>query len=285
MIFHINFVNLLCLRFLKEKMVSIIDIIGRRHSIRSFDGRAVSQECVADLQDFIAHLSCPFSTMARIEFLNMSIGNEPVHLGTYGIIKGTNSFLALINSDYTDLAAGYIMEKTVLHCVSLGLATCWIGGTVKRNDFIRHLNMDKEERLVAVVAIGYKSDIRTIDSLMRRFAQSDHRKPFEELFFNGDFNTPLRPEDAGDCMMPLQMLRLAPSASNRQPWRILKQDDIFHFFRKPSSFSSNDLGIGICHFDLTCQERNVKGEFQTISSMSGYSNHYKYVISWKHLKQ
>ena len=72
------------------------------------------------------------------------------------------------------------------------------------------------------------------------------------------------------------MVRLAPSASNKQPWRIVKDGDLFHFFlqRTPGYRESMlkkvlgifdlqrvDMGIALCHFDLTMKELGVQGDW------------------------
>ena len=53
------------------------------------------------------------------------------------------------------------------------------------------------------------------------------------------------------------MVRWAPSAVNRQPWRIIRKDGVFHFYeKKDKGYVSDktgdlqrvDLGIALCHF-------------------------------------
>ena len=59
------------------------------------------------------------------------------------------------------------------------------------------------------------------------------------------------------------MVRLAPSAVNKQPWRAVAYDNAVHFYLKRSKgFNHNekldmqmiDMGIALCHFDLTAKE-------------------------------
>ena len=38
------------------------------------------------------------------------------------------------------------------------------------------------------------------------------------------FAEPLTEEEAGDYQFPLEMLRLAPSAVNKQPWRVVADE-------------------------------------------------------------
>ena len=76
---------------------------------------------------------------------------------------------------------------------------------------------------------------------------------------------------------PLEMVRLAPSASNKQPWRIVKDNNLYHFYEQQlSGYSKSfaydiqriDMGIAACHFHLTAIEKGLKGEFKTLAAPS-----------------
>ncbi len=66
----------------------------------------------------------------------------------------------------------------------------------------------------------------------------------------------------------MEMVRLGPSASNKQPWRILLKDAVCHFYEyKEPGYSDRfnydiqriDLGIAAAHFDLAVNEKGIKG--------------------------
>ena len=92
------------------------------------------------------------------------------------------------------------------------------------------------------------------------------------------------------------MLRLAPSASNRQPWRIVKEraKNVYHFYihRNPQyqqilklgklpDLQMVDLGIAISHFDLSLQSRDIQGKWEvTEPSQIMVPENAQYVISW-----
>ena len=104
---------------------------------------------------------------------------------------------------------------------------------------------------------------------MRKGIRADERLDFEALFFDGDTSTPLSREKAGVLALPLEMVRLAPSAVNKQPWRVIVKDGAAHFYCKRSKgvgggqldMQMIDLGIALCHFDLTAQECGLDMEF------------------------
>src|SRR5512137_726052 len=71
--------------------------------------------------------------------------------------------------------------------------------------------------------------------------------------------------------------RLGPSASNKQPWRIVREGDRWHFYlqRTPryaavgigkliriADIQRIDLGIAMCHFELTAAELGLAGQWQ-----------------------
>ncbi|GHT27276.1 hypothetical protein AGMMS4957_22460 [Bacteroidia bacterium] len=78
--------------------------------------------------------------------------------------------------------------------------------------------------------------------------------------------------------LPLSMVRLAPSGHNRQEWRVVKENDVLHFYKTPSPTASIDTGIALCHFVETCKELNINGNLVFLSKKS--ENGLQYVVSW-----
>lgn len=78
------------------------------------------------------------------------------------------------------------------------------------------------------------------------------------------------------------MLRLAPSDTNSQPWRVLVDGDTVHFYYKPKSPASVlDCGIGMCHFYLTEKYLDRKGSFFKADSVPTPPEDWKYIYSFK----
>ena len=126
---------------------------------------------------------------------------------------------------------GYIMEKKILALTGLGLGTCWIGGSLRREEYAKTHPLEPGWLIAAISPVGYPSEkIGFRERLIKYFAESKKRRPWMDLFFNGEFQSFLTPDVAGKYAEALEMVRLAPSANNIQPWRIVKSGDIFHFF-------------------------------------------------------
>ena len=119
--------------------------------------------------------------------------------------------------------------------------------------------------------------------------KSDKRKPWEELFFLNSFENKLSKKEAGEYATPLEMLRLAPSATNAQPWRVVKKQNAYHFFEthkvnageEEKMIKKVDLGIALSHFHQTALERGLSGRFEKRSKQSiEISQNIKYIVSW-----
>jgi hypothetical protein len=81
---------------------------------------------------------------------------------------------------------------------------------------------------------------------------------------------------------------LGPSASNKQPWRVIRDDRAFHFFlcRNPGyeitgfDLQLNDMGIARCHFELSAHEAGLAGNWQVLENVMGPAG-WEYITSWQ----
>lgn len=274
----------------------IADIIKSRHSVRTYNLEILGKELKNKLEEYAAEIKGPFASKLRLEVIDSldfaeGAGNK---FGTYGVIKGAKTFIAAAThkEEHNMEQLGYCLEKLMLYATSLGLGTCWLGGTFKRSQFAELVKLKEDELIPAVTPIGHPAEKRAfVDSMMRRLAGSDNRKPWSELFFEVSFDKPLKKEDAGQYADALEMVRLAPSASNKQPWRILKQGNEYHIFLKQTKGYGNtlgfnmqkiDMGIAMCHFEMTAEEIGIVGRFvdsfQKIKDIT--PENLEYIVSW-----
>lgn len=261
--------------------MAITDNIRLRKSVRSYSGTALNSTQIQELKNFLANTPQPLGGQARIEMVSNKPGNEPVKLGTYGVISGASDFLVLLYEEGPLAAAnaGYLFEKAVLYCTEKGLGTCWLGGTFRKSGFASQVNATEKEVMRIVSPVGYPAEkVKFRDKFMRAAAGSDKRKPFEQLFFENSFSQPLQP--GGVYTLPLEMVRLAPSASNSQPWRAIAEREKVHFYyRQKSPLTDIDMGIALCHFELTFKETGIKGGY-SIQAGVPVAAGMNYIISW-----
>ena len=264
--------------------MNIIETIQKRRSVRTYTGEPLRDEHVVQIKQYINQLQTPFGVKARIELISVQFSETPIKLGTYGMIKGACDYLALIYEEapFAETAAAYMFEQVILFCTNLNLGTCWLGGSFSRNDFKKQIRLKPNENLKIVSPVGYASVNKLFLEKYVVRADKKHvsRKPFGELFFDKNFNYPLTENTAGIFFKPLEMVRLAPSASNKQEWRVLLLEKVLHFYKKPYlMFDSIDIGIALCHFELSCKELGIEGKFEILKDFPN-NNKIKYVISW-----
>ncbi|MBO7399910.1 MAG: nitroreductase, partial [Clostridia bacterium] len=80
---------------------------------------------------------------------------------------------------------------------------------------------------------------------------------------------PLTREAAGVLVDALEAVRLAPSAVNKQPWRVILSGNRAHFYEKRSrgyndgewDIQKIDMGIALCHFEVAAKENGIRAVF------------------------
>ncbi len=275
----------------------IADLVRQRYSCRSFDGLGLPPAILAGLESFLAGLAWPFASRLRFGVIdNEKVRSENLFsAGSYGMIRGARFYLAaLVRKDeprrWED--AGFALEAAVLQTTSLGLGSCWIGGVFDRKRFGRALDIGAGEQLPAVVAVGRPAARPSLrDRLVRWSAKGNLRKSPAELFFAGDWRTPLPYEEAAAWGPVLECVRLAPSASNKQPWRIIRGNGVFHFFlSRDKAYSAMmpladlqriDLGIAICHFQSAATELGLDGVWRVSEpALPDTPANYEYVVTF-----
>ncbi len=253
----------------------VTEIIHQRRSYRSYLPEPLPEPQAREFADFLAALPAPpFASRVHLSLVRaFDAKARKIKLGTYGVIKGAKNFLVgAVENDLADalLDFGFLFEAAVLKATDLGLATCWLGGTFSRSAFAEAVQLGPGQVIPAVSPVGVPRESRSlVDRAFRYIAGSDGRKPFGELFFNGEAGLPLTEAKAGAFGPVLLAVRRAPSASNKQPWRIVRDADgtAFHFFLKrtigyrrlPVDLQQVDMGIAMCHFDLSAREANFSG--------------------------
>jgi nitroreductase len=277
---------------------SISSIIKARTSQRSYTPQPVEAEKLAALRISFALRPGPFGGEARFEIFDTAGwgGGKLNALGTYGTIQGARLFIAGIirRGEHAMEDFGYQFEEVILRATDLGLGTCWIGGIFNRTRFADQAGVGQEEVLPAISPLGYPAPKRSVaDSIIRWSAGSRSRRPWREVFFDGNFSEALTESAAGRYRDPLEMLRLGPSASNRQPWRVVKEQgrDIFHLYLRRSKgydklikavdLQRLDMGIAMSHFELTARELGLGGRWSRLPPPTGpRPEAMEYVQSW-----
>lgn len=268
-------------------MISAIEAIQRRKSTRNFNGaHLIDDETRAAVERFAAELS---TEQFRIELVSADL--DEVELGTYGFISGASSYLVGImkkKDKENTLAFGKQFEKLILELTAMDLHTCWMAGSYKSEDFRGVVDLAEDESIVIVSPVGYeKGVVRKRDRFLRLLSHKGKRKPWGELFFDGGWKTPLA-EESTAYRTPLNMVRIAPSASNGQPWRVVKKGECYHFYLRILSSKAlrgfncgyNDLGIAMCHFEESAGELGLEGKWVYKKDEALQKRGREYIMTW-----
>ena len=276
----------------KKLPIPIVETIKKRCSVRTYQDKELEPDVREMLQSYMDNLENPFGMQVKKYIIDKKLASEGEKLGTYGVIKGASTFMGISgpDKDLAHVAAGYEFENLILEATALGLGTVWLAATFNRDGFASAMGIPKDELFLAISPVGYPAVKRSLtESLMRTAMRSSCRKEWNTLFYLDNFQTPLHKDEAGDYAEPLEMLRLAPSDKNTQPWRVLKSGNSYHFFVTYKSGISRgeeiikrvDAGIALSHFHQTALELGLKGCFKQAEpkNIELPQNTY-YITSW-----
>jgi len=279
----------------------IQEIIGQRYSCRSYVDEPIQEMHQLALKDFLKTQQIgPFGTHARFELVTaMHDDRQSLKgLGTYGFIKNPTGFIigALEQGPKNLEDYGYLLEYVILAATDIGLGTCWLGGSFTKSSFAKKIFLSDRETIPAVVATGYDEEKKGRNGQIRKYMGATRRLSMEQLFFKDSFGNPLAIKSADAYAQPLEMVRWAPSASNKQPWRIVRIDDAWHFYlQRTKGYGKGtllfnilrladlqrvDMGIAMCHFELTARPLGLHGQWAIKDPQIKTPESTEYSVSW-----
>jgi len=191
-------------------------------------------------------------------------------VGSYGKVMGAPAYLAFIGnrlSPYSHEIVGYTGEGVILEATAQGLATCWVAGLFQPEIVARHININPDERVLAVSPLGYVKSKTTLEErFMAGFGRHYHRRPLSSLVSG-------LPCDKwpGWIEPALEAARLAPSAINRQPWRFHVETASITVSVGGNAPDFNisrrlDCGIAMLHLEIAALSRGIKGKWELLDS-------------------
>ncbi len=268
-------------------MENITELICGRRSVRTYDGRNISEADKEKLSSFMTDIANPYNIPVNFKMLNAKEDGL-----TCPVISGTDLYIGgkIAQGAYANEAFGYSFEMLVLYAQSLGIGTVWLGGTMNRAAFEKAMELSSDEIMPCATPLGYTAKKMSVKEKMMRMAiKADERLPFDKLFFDSSFDTALTEEKAGKLAHPLKMVRLAPSAVNKQPWRAVVTEDAVHFYLKRSKgfalgdkldMQKIDMGIALCHFALAAKETGLDITFNIKAPADIATSDTEYIASY-----
>lgn len=271
--------------------IDVKEAVKKRVSTRSFEAKSLNEDDKNRLMEINKVLTNPFDVNVRVQYISKDSGADGVQLGTYGTIKGAKDYLAITVKDepFAMEAAGYQFENLILYATQMGIGTVWLAATFSRKDFEKAMDIAPDDLFPCISPVGYPSEKKSlIEKLTRVGLGSKNRKAWDKIFFANDFEHSLSKYDAGAYEQALEMLRLAPSSTNAQPWAVVKEGNKFHFF---CDYKNNinedmrkikhlDLGIALSHFHQTAMADGLTGKFEIEDIKFTTPENTHYVISY-----
>lgn len=220
--------------------MDILTAVARRHSVRSYTDQKIEGDTLQELQSEIE--VCNKESGLNIQLIT----NEPEafngKLAHYGEFKGVKNYIVLAGKKVPDLQekCGYFGERIVLKAQMLGLNTCWVALTYNKKKV--KANIEKGEKIVCVIAIGYGESQGT-----------PHKSGFIDNIFRIHGDMP------SWFMAGLQCALLAPTAMNKQKFRFTLIGNNQVKAESTGGFCPGvNLGIAKYHFELGAGDAEYK---------------------------
>jgi len=256
----------------------MIEAIEIRRSVRTYVKEAltdVQKQAIQELLKKSEQRTGIFGNQARYFFVNSleSMDDVAKKIGTYGFVKNAPAFFGgVIKNEFKAIVDfGYLFEKIILDLTAMELGTVWLGGTFDRKAFSAEVH--EGEVIPAISPVGHAVESMSMkERSIRMFIKANQRKPFKELFFDTDINRPITNDTKANYPLSkyLELVQIGPSASNKQPWRIILDGNKAHFYLKktenyaqsiPFDIQALDMGIALCHFEEGLKEDKKEYQF------------------------
>jgi nitroreductase len=220
------------------------DIIYKRKSVRKYDLEPLGKNTLEDISAYMDKVK-PLYENIKTE-MNI-VGGEvvknilPIKAPHYILISSENKEGYLTN-------VGFILQQVDLFLSSNGLGSCWVGMAQPKKEIL------KKFQLEYVIALAFGNPT---ESLHRENISEFKRKTIEKI----------RDDDKEDKL--IEAVRLAPSATNSQPWFLKVDNNKIHAYCIKSNFikaivykkmNQIDMGIAMCHLWIAARHfgKNVK---------------------------
>lgn len=218
--------------------MTLQEAIVARHSVRQYQEKPLEASIINRLNEEIA--LCNQEGKLHIQL----VVNEPKAfaggLAKYGKFSGVSNYLAMIGRKGADEAIGYYGERLVLLAQTLGLNSCWVGLSFRKQP--DQYQIDDGEKLHCVIALGYGAT-QGVQHLMRpmeQFVKVHGTMP--EWFKLG-----------------MDAVLLAPTAVHQQKFEFELVDDHTVCARARFTlvgYGKIDLGIVKYHFEVAAGKEN-----------------------------
>ncbi len=205
----------------------------QRHTVRKFTSAPLSAELISQLNGRVRANNERFGLA-----ISLKVGDESALPGALKLFfaKGVRNYFVLAGSDRPGLDEdlGYASADLMLFAQTLGLNTWWIGGTFSRKNVEQAV---PGKKVIGIVAVGFGATSGVAHKSKTASEVSSFEGPAPQWFADG-----------------VQAALLAPTALNKQRFRIVGEGDKVSISENGGAFSGADIGIVKYHFELGAGE-------------------------------
>ncbi len=219
-------------------MENLYPYIFKRKSTRQYSFEVLDENIISELMAFadslepISKAEYKFKILTDKDIKNILQVKAPNYISFYS--EESDNYL---------INCGYLMQHLDLYLSSKNLGSCWLGMAKPTS------KLKAENNLEHIITICFG---KSNEDIYRKSIAEYNRKPLSDITYSG-----------GNA---LEAIRLAPSATNSQPWFIVEKDNVFALYRVKLNFAKKiiynkmnqvDMGIALCHLK-TALEREGK---------------------------
>jgi nitroreductase len=241
--------------------------IFKRKSIRNYDLTPLDDAKLKEISEYLNSLK-PIYDDIKTELKIISpdyvkrrmMKEAPHYIAVFSEVK--EGYLTNI---------GYMLQQADLFFSVNGLGCCWQGIPAPTKELVGSSSLD----FVIFIAFGKPKDPR---SLHRSSVSEFKRKSLGEI------------TDIAGADELLEVARIAPSATNSQPWFFTGDKNLIHAYSVEPGFIKRftkkyipiDMGIAICHLQIAAEHFGKKAEI-VFDKTAGANVHKgrKYIASLK----
>ncbi len=218
-----------------------LGVVYSRHSVRAYTETPLEAGLIDRLNDHIKAYN--FASGLHI----VLVTNEPDAFGTsllakYGKFRNVTNYLCMIGPKGMEEQVGYYGEKLVLDAQMLGLNTCWVCLTYRKNKL--KVEIPEGMELYALISIGYGET-----------QGSSHKIKQPKQVCPNVCVAPDWVQHGVNCAL------LAPTAINQQQFRFKWMGEKrVKAYTAMGIYTKIDLGIAKCHFEIGAAPTVVEWE-------------------------
>jgi nitroreductase len=256
--------------FMDIPFIRWYEAIAKRRSYRTYDKSKVLEPEKIEALNSVCKEFKPFPGVRATPVTEPREDVFKFIAGSYGVISDAPAFIAFIgDTEHPNVNeyAGYIGEGIILEATALGLGSCWVAAAFSAGKTADIIEMNDNERLMAVTPLGYAVQNTSIkDKVMTGFGRTHKRLSVEKLVTGLSYEQ--SPEWIKDA---IEAARLAPSAVNRQPWGFNIEEDGITVFVRSGGTDFNisyrlDCGIAMLHIEVAALNAGIGGKWEFLES-------------------